>query len=170
MLQLDGGASFIEGFIEQYVVEIGKFKAPGMQCAVVVVVDNDKGGDDICNAITKSTKKKAPKSDPFVHVAGNLYAVLTPLKGGATKSTIEDCFADEIKNLNLGGKTFNANSKADSASHFGKHILSQYIRENAAKVDFTGFAGLLDRITAAIEAHQAKQAAVGTGAPVVTQP
>ena len=161
VLQLDGGASFLEAFIEQYLVEPEKFTAPSKESAVVVVVDNDKGGEDIYNTIRKLTKKKALKSDAYVHVAGNLYAVLTPLKAGATKSTIEDCFAEEIKNLNLGGKTFNANSKTDSAAHFGKHILSQYIRENAAKVDFTGFAGLLDRVNSAIEAHQAKVA----GAP-----
>jgi hypothetical protein len=82
------------------------------------------------------------------------------LKAGATKSTIEDCFANEILNLNLGGKIFNANNKADSAAHFGKHILSQYVRENATKIDFTGFVGLLQRITAAIEAHASKQVAV----------
>ena len=48
---------------------------------------------------------KAPKTESYVHIAGNLYAVLTPLKAGATRSTIEDCFADEIKELDLGGKT-----------------------------------------------------------------
>jgi RNA-directed DNA polymerase len=63
VLQLNGGASFLESFIKQYLVEIEKFKAPGMQCAVVVLVDNDKGGDDIYNAIRTLTKKKAPKSD-----------------------------------------------------------------------------------------------------------
>jgi RNA-directed DNA polymerase len=170
VLQLDGGASFLEAFIKQYLVEIGKFKAPGMQCAVVVLVDNDKGGDDIYNAIRTFTKKKAPKSDPYVHVAGNLYAVLTPLKAGASKSTIEDCFADEIKKLNLGGKTFSANSKIDTAAHFGKHKLSEYIRENATKVDFTGFAGLLDRINDAIESHQAKVAGAPAGNGVGLQP
>jgi RNA-directed DNA polymerase len=170
VLQLDGGASFLEAFIKQYLVEIGKFKAPRMQCAVVVVVDNDKGGDDIYNAIRTLTKKKALKSAPYVHVAGNLYTVLTPLKAGTTKSTIEDCFADEIKNLNLGGKTFNANSKIDTAAHFGKHKLSEYIRENSAKVDFTGFAGLLDRINDAIEGHQAKVAGAAAASGVAAQP
>ncbi len=96
--------------------------------------------------------------------------VPTPLKAGATKSAIEDCFTDEIKNLKLGGKIFNANSNEDTVAYFGKHILSVYIRENASKVDFTGFAGLLDRITAAIEAHQTKQAAVGIGSATVAQP
>jgi hypothetical protein len=99
-----------------------------------------------------------------------LYVVPTPIEAGATKSAIEDCFADEIKNLKLGGKTFNANSNEDTVAYFGKHILSVYIRENVSKVDFTGFAGLLDRITAAIEVHQAKQAAVGTASAAIAQP
>jgi RNA-directed DNA polymerase len=157
VLQLDGGASHLKAFIEQYVSEIEKFKAPGMACAVVVIVDNDSGADEIYSTISRLMKKKASRADPYVHVAGNLYVVPTPLKAGANKSTIEDCFADEIKNLNLGGKTFNANNKADPTKYFSKHILSQYVRENAAKIDFTGFAGLLDHINAAIEAHQAKQ-------------
>src|SRR5258708_27733750 len=81
---------------------------------------------DIYNEIRRLTKKKAPKSDPYVHIAGNLYAVLTPHKPGTAKSTIEDSFTDEIKNLNLGGKTFNANSNADTADSFCKNnIVSQ---------------------------------------------
>jgi len=170
VLQLEGGASYLKAFIEQYLSEIEKFKAPGMQCAVVLVVDNDMGGDEIYATIRRLTKKKARKTDDYVHVAGNLYAVLTPLKGGATKSTIEHCFADEVLKLNLGGKTFNANNKADSAVHFGKHILSQYVRENATKIDFAGFADLLRRITAAIEAHQLIQAATTAGQSTASAP
>jgi len=75
--------------------------------------------------------------------------VFAPLQTGANKSAIEDCFTNAIKNLNLGGKTFNPDSKADSSRYIGKHILSQYVRENAANIDFSGFTGLLDRITAA---------------------
>lgn len=160
VLQLEGGASYLEAFIEQYLIEIKKFRAPGMQCAVVLVVDNDSGADKIFATIKRLTKKTPSRTDQYVHIAGNLYMVLTPLKAGANKWTIEDCFAGEIKNLNLGGKTFNPDGKADPAKYFSKHILSQHVRENAAKIDFTGFAGLLDRIAAAIEAHQSKQAVV----------
>jgi len=160
VLQLGEGTSFLEAFIKGYCEEISKFKAVGMRCAVVLVVDNDSGADGICETIRYLTKKSPSRTDPFTHIAGNLYMVLTPLKAGANKSAIEDCFADAIKNLNLGGKTFNPDGKADSLRYFGKHILSQHVRENAAKIDFNGFAGLLDRITAAIEAHQGKQAVV----------
>ena len=167
VLQLEGGASYLKAFIEQYLIEIGRFKAPGMEQAVVLVVDNDSGGDEIYARIRSLTKKKAPKTDDYVHVGGNLYTVLTPLKAGTSKSMIEDCFADEILKLNLGGKTFSPNNNADSASHFGKHILSQYVRENAAKIDFTGFAELLRRITAAIASHESKQANVAAGEDAV---
>jgi RNA-directed DNA polymerase len=88
--------------------------------------------------------------------------VLTPLNQGKNKSAIEDCFAADTQNLKLGGKTFNRDNKADSSQYFGKHVLSQHVRDNAAKIEFSGFAGLLDRITAAIEneAHEAAQAAL----------
>jgi hypothetical protein len=160
VLQLGEGTSFLEAFIKGYYEEIHKFKAPGMQRAVVLVVDNDSGADEICNTISRLTKKGPSRTNPFTHIAGNLYMVFTPLKTGAKKSAIEDCFADAIKNLNLGGKTFNPDGKADSSRYFGKHILSQYVRENATKINFTGFVGLLDRITAAIDAHQNKQVVV----------
>src|ERR1700676_44677 len=160
VLQLGEGTSFLEAFIKGYYEEIHKFKAPGMQRAVVLVVDNDSGADEICNTISRLTKKGPSRTDPFTHIAGNLYMVFTPLKTGEKKSAIEDCFADAIKNLNLGGKTFNPDGKADSSRYFGKHILSQYIRENATKINFTGFVGLLDRITAAIDAHENKQVVV----------
>jgi retron-type reverse transcriptase len=170
VLQLEGGASFLEAFVKAYCDEIKKFNAPGMQCAVVLVVDNDPEGEKICVAIKKVTKKSVSKTDPYVHIAGNLYMVLTPLKAGANKSTIEDCFSEEIKKLSLGGKTFNPDNHADSSVYFGKHILSQYVRENASKIDFTGFAGLLDRIAAAIEAHQSQQAVVAQAVNAVAVP
>jgi len=160
VLQLGEGTSFLEAFIKSYYEEISRFKAVGMQCAVVLVVDNDSGADDICKTIRRLTKKSPARTDPFTHIAGNLYMVFTPLKVGATNSALEDSFGDAIKNLKLGGKTFNPDGKADSSQYFGKHILSQYVRENATKIDFTGFTGLLDRITAAIEAHQSKQAVI----------
>lgn len=158
VLQLGEGTSFLEAFIKGYYEEIDRFKAAGMRCAVVLVLDNDSGADEICNTVKRLTKKTPSRVDPFTHIAGNLYIVFTPLMAGANKSAIEDCFPDAIKNLNLGGKTFNPDGKADSSRYFGKHILSQHVRDNAAKIDFTGFTGLLDRITAAIEAHQSKQA------------
>jgi len=160
VLQLDGGASFLNAFIRAYCDELKRFKSPGMLSAAVLIVDNDSACEPILATIRKLTKKKVERTDAFVHVAGNLYVALTPLNPPATESKIEDCFAQDIQNLKLGGKTFSPDNRADSSKHFGKHILSEYVKDNAAKIDFSGFAELLDRITAAVEAHETKQAAV----------
>jgi RNA-directed DNA polymerase len=166
VLQLGGGASFLDAFIKAYCDELNRFKAPGMQSASVLMVDNDSACEPIIATIRKLTKKKVERTDLVIHVAGNLYVVFTPLNPPAKESKIEDCFAPEIQNLKLGGKTFSPDNRADSAKYFGKHILSEYVEDNAAKINFSGFEELLNRIAAAIEAHETKQAAVpATGAP-----
>jgi RNA-directed DNA polymerase len=154
ILELNGGTGQFHPFIKQYLSEIEKFKAQAMQNAVVLVVDNDQAGRGVFQKIGKLTKKNASSTADFVHATGNLYAVLTPLKAGAQTSIIEDCFADVVLKVNLGGKTFSPDNNYDSATHFGKHILSVYVRDSASKIDFSGFEPLLERITAAIVAHQ----------------
>lgn len=160
VLQLDGGASFLDAFVKAYCNELKKFKSPGMRSAVLLIVDNDSACEPVLTTIRKIAKKKVERTDSVVHVAGNLYVALTPLSPPATESKIEDCFTQNIQNLKLGGKTFSPDNRADSSKHFGKHILSEYVKDNAAKIDFTAFGELLDRITAAVEGHETKQAAV----------
>lgn len=162
ILHLAQGWSGLKGLVEGYVSELQKFKAPGLDHAVILLVDNDSAADEIYKTIKKVTGKNPSKADPYAHVAGNMYVVLTPLIGGAKQSEIEDFFDDTIKNLNLGGKTLNTEPKADPNLYFGKHILSQYVRDNAAKIDFSGFAGVLDGITAAIEDYESKKAKPAT--------
>jgi RNA-directed DNA polymerase len=158
ILHLAEGWSGLKGLIENYVAELHKFKAPGLTHAVILLVDNDSAADAVFKTVRQVTGKKPSKTDSFVQVMGNMYVVLTPLKSGATQSEIEDCFDDSIRTLNLGGKTFSTDSNPDPNLHFGKHILSQYVRNNASQIDFTGFASILDRITAAIEDYEAKNA------------
>ena len=159
ILELGGGTSNLHPFVKQYLTEIGRFKAPGMQNAAVLVVDNDQAGHGVYKTVEKLTKKNTPTTADFVYVAGNFCGLITPLKAGAKTSIIEDCFADVVLQVNLGGKTFDPNNNYDSATHFGKHILSSYVRDNASKIDFSGFEPLLERITAAIVAHEGKAAA-----------
>jgi hypothetical protein len=170
VFRLGEGSADLAGLIDQYLPELQRFKAPGiMKNPAILLFDNDDAAESVYEKIRKLTKNKSiSKGDPFVHVAGNLYVVVTPLKSGKTKTTIEDCFADEIINLNLGGKVFSSSNKADPSKYFGKHILSQYVRQNAAKIDFTGFTGLLDRIIAVISHYQSLQ--VSAGANGVSEP
>ncbi len=157
ILELLGGASHFHPFVRQYLIELERFKAPGKQHAVIMVLDNDPEGLAVYKTIGKLTKKNASTTADFVHVAGNLYAVLTPLKGGAQTSIIEDCFEPALLKVTLGGKTFNPNNNFDSTTQFSKHVLSVYVRDNAPKIDFSGFEPLLQRVSTAIEAHESTQ-------------
>lgn len=163
VLHLAQGWSGLTGLIESYAAELQKFKAPGLTSPVILLVDNDSAANKIFGVITKVTGKVPSKTDAFIHVMGNMYVVLTPLKAGQTESEIEDCFDDTIQQLTLNGKTFTAESNFDPVVYFGKHILSQYVREHAAKIDFTGFRGVLDRIAAAISDYATQNVAAPTG-------
>jgi RNA-directed DNA polymerase len=161
VLRLGHGSSDLVRLIEDYLTEMRRFKAPGMEQPVILLVDNDEGADKVYTTINNLTKKSTSKADPYVHVLGNLYVVITPLETGVKQSEIEDCFDDTVWNIKIGGKTFSPDPKADTNLHFGKHIFSQYVRENAATIDFQGFAGVLDRISAAIEDYVAKRVKTG---------
>jgi RNA-directed DNA polymerase len=170
ILHLAQGWSGLKGLISAYATELQKFKAPGLSDPAILLVDNDNAADEIFSEIKRVAGKTPSKTDPYIHVLGNLYVVLTPLQGGAAKSEIEDCFDDSIKNLNLGGKVFSTDSNANANLYFGKHILSQYVRHNASKIDFSGFAPILDRLTAAIEDYETKSAKPFAAANVLTVP
>lgn len=170
LLHLGHGSSDLARLIEQYLSEMDRFKAAGMSSPVILLVDNDGGSDCVYSAIKKHAKKKASRTDIFSYVAGNLYVISVPLKQGSTQCEIEDCFDDAIKNLNLGGKTFNADDKADRNLYFGKAILAQHVRENASKVNFKGFEPLLDRIVTVMNDYKAKVAPGPIPAGAVTVP
>jgi len=162
VLDLGHGFSSLNGLIKEYVKELKRFKAPGMEHPVILLADNDDGGDAVVKVIKGITKSAFSNADPFVHVMGNLYLVLTPLPAGKTKSEIEDFFDDNVKNLKLGGKKFNPNDKADSDLYFSKSILAEYVRDNAGRIDFSGFSPVFDRITQVLEDYEVLLASQAT--------
>jgi len=160
ILRLNGGTGDFKSFIPEYVKEMNRFRAPGKQNPVILLVDNDEAGRSVYNVARQFNHKKATGAEPFVHIAGNLYLTATPVKQGQKDSVIEDAFGDLTKNLKLGGKGFlPENDKSfDPTIHFGKHIFSQYVEQNASKIDFSGFVDILTRLTATIEAHKSANA------------
>jgi RNA-directed DNA polymerase len=159
ILHLGHGASDLDRLAEQYATEIKRFKAHGMEQAVVLLMDNDDGADEMYKLAKTLTAKSISRVDPYFHLVGNLYVVVTPLIGAKKQSEIEDSFVDTLKNIILDGKTLSTKNKFDTTKYFGKHIFAQHVRENASKIDFSGFAGILDRISDAIQANQERVAA-----------
>jgi len=154
ILKLKGGTSFMAQFITDYGKELKKFKALGKQNPVILLVDNDDGLKPIHSAMRQFNSRKPNRNDPFIHITGNLYVVATPLVAGSTSSLIEDAFGNLTSTLKIGGKSFNPDDKTfDEALHYDKHIFSQHVKEHANKIDFAGFAELLNRLTTVIGAH-----------------
>lgn len=162
ILRLTGGTGHFTTFISDYVKEMKRFQAPGKEHAVVLLVDNDQGAKAIYKTVQQIAGTKPTGREAFVHIAGNLYLVPTPLEAGQTESVIEHSFTEQTRNVILDGKSFNPNQTLDPERNFGKHVFSKYVEKNADKIDFTGFAEILTRLAAAIEAHKAAIAETAT--------
>lgn len=170
ILRLASGWSGLQTLIEWYRIEKRIFKSPGPANAVILLIDNDDAFKKISGTVKKINGTGLSPKDAFTRILGNIYIVTTPLPNGQTTSEIEDCFGDSLKRIVLGGKTFSSDDDADSTKHFGKHILSQHVRQKAATIDFSGFAEVLNRIEAAIndfEISKGNQAVVGANQSAV---
>jgi RNA-directed DNA polymerase len=155
ILKLKGGTSFMAQFIRDYANELKRFKAPGKQNPIILLIDNDDGAKPIHDAMRQFGKAKPTRQELFIHITGNLYVVATPLAVSKTSSMIEDAFGALTSTLKISGKSFNAEDKTfDDARHYDKHVFSQYVKEKASKIDFTGFTEILTRLAAVIEAHK----------------
>lgn len=157
ILGINGGTPDLSNFMRLYNREIKKFKAPGAQQPIILLVDNDAGAKEkgkIFNTVKDITKTKVMGTEPFIRVTGNLYVVATPLKPGATQSTIEDFFDAGIKSSIVGGKAFDPQNDFDTDTHYGKHVFAQkVVRVHADKIDFSEFNAILSNVVLVIDAH-----------------
>jgi RNA-directed DNA polymerase len=157
ILKIHGGTGDLGNFILDYRTESAKFKAPGQQHPVIMLVDNDSGATSIYSIIKQITKKKPTGNEAFIHVTGNLYLCATPLNAGSTESMIEDFFDNPTKSISIGGKAFDPKLEDETEKHYGKTVFAhKVIRAHADKIDFKGFSSILSNIVAVIDAHAKK--------------
>jgi RNA-directed DNA polymerase len=164
----DGGSSSLSKFISTYKKETDKFGAPGEKNPVIILYDNDSGATKVRNVIKGVCGKTVNGTEPFVRVVRNLYAVPTPLLNGAQQSKIEDFFEATLKATLVGGKTFNAENKFDTATYYGKKVFAHsVVRPRADSINFDGFRPLLTNLVSVIKSHAAAvsgvSASVGVG-------
>jgi len=156
ILGINGGTPDLSKFINLYSREIKKFKAPGAQHPIILLVDNDDGKKPIFSAIKEIIKKQVGAAEQFVHIISNFYLVATPLNG-KDKSRIEDFFDDVIKSKIVDGKSFDPESDIDTETHYGKIVFAhKVVKAHADKIDFSGFNSILSNIVSVIDAHAKK--------------
>ena len=146
-----GGSGVLAQFIARYRTATKKFTNKRRRNPVVVLYDNDKGAKPIKKAV-RDTYKVAVQDQSFTHVFGNLYVLGTP---GVAR--IEDYFAERVRAIRLGGKTFKPEEEEDfnTEQHYGKAIFARHVvAARAASIDFSGFRPLLAQLVSAIEDYE----------------
>jgi RNA-directed DNA polymerase len=164
LLQLFGGTSYLNYFITEFTYNFNYYKAPLPNHPVILVLDNDKGftqSKGVLNTlITKCTSAKPfpttlNKDDfrnaEFIHIAHNLYIVLTPIKNDVD-TMIESLFDKAAWGTLVGKKSFNPDDARDNNKEYGKEVFSQkVVKAGKSKIKFDGFKPLLARIVNVIE-------------------
>jgi retron-type reverse transcriptase len=157
ILKMNGGTGDLGNFMRDYRADIARFKAPGQQHPVILLIDNDSGAAPLYNIVKQITGKKPSGTEPFIHVTGNLYLSATPLKPGGGDSMIEDFFDAATKATPVSGKTFAPDASEDSSKHYGKIVFAhKVVRAHAGTIDFNGFQEILSNIASVIDAHELK--------------
>lgn len=160
LLQLHGGTSYLNYFLNQFNKHYVFYKSPIPQQPVIIVLDNDSGFTNIAAKLKKidsttifpNTLKKIDfKKADFIHVMHNLYVVLTPLNLNGEPTDIESLFDDATRLKQHKGKCFNTADKRDEKNDLSKDAFAKHIINAQKKtLNFNRLKPLLDRIVMAI--------------------
>jgi len=159
LLNLGTGFTGMISYIQGYDNLLKAYKFLPLNSPVVFVIDNDKGGEKVLNAANSVPEQdiKSSSTEPFFHIRRNLYLVKTPPGTGGSLTAIDDCFPDEVLKQKIGGKSLDLKKDHGDETSFGKHIFAeQIVGPGIDKIDFSGFAPILDGISKAIADYQAK--------------
>jgi RNA-directed DNA polymerase len=152
VLEIGHGAAQLRTFIEHYDKRVAEFGHAPLAFPVIVLVDNDDGGKKLFGLAKAKSKVDISyaSSEPFYYLGSNLYLVKTPEQVAAPHtSCMEALFDAKVLATVLDGKTFDPNKETDAPGKYGKAVFAARVVEpNANKIDFLGFAPLLDRIVA----------------------
>lgn len=168
LLELSGGTSYLEGFINSYDKHYSFYKSSQSGNPVIIILDNDSGLDKITNSLAKistcnvykalkkvQNNKANIKSADFIHVCNNLYLVITPLN--QEKDTmIEDLFEHKLWKTKIKTRTFDPTEKREpKEKYYGKNVFAtEVVNPNKSKINFDGFKLLLDRITGVLDHYK----------------
>ena len=159
LLNLDRGVSGQATFLENFKSELRKYRHKPLEHPIILLCDNDKGLKALTYKIKRNKiftgKIDSRTTEKFYHFGENLYLVKVPEGSPARERDIEDLFPQTWLDKTIGGKTFDKSKSHDAPSAYGKVIFAnKIVTPNAAKIDFTLFGRLLERIEASIQHHK----------------
>lgn len=128
----------------------------------ILLFDNEQIKDKPLYSFLKYTNLELKDNQISIKLISNLYLQTFPLISNMREAEIEDLYSNEVLKTKINGKTFEKDKKVNnkknnknknkynniesSSKHYGKHIFSQYIKENYTSIDFANFIPLLNSI------------------------
>lgn len=128
-----------------------KSKTPKKNKPVILLFDNEQKSKKPLKEFLKFVGIDLKEGETSKCLRENLYIQTIPLKGQLNECEIEDLYHDNILNIEIEGKKFNKDSKANSEYFFGKHRFSLYVWKNYKKIDFSNFKPILNDINKVCE-------------------
>ncbi len=146
------GTSGLASLMDIYEKHMKPFKRAGKEHPVIIVVDNDRGSDEIKKRLGPDKKDK-----PFCLFRENLYVVHIPLGSNGESRAVEDLFDNTTLSTKVDGKTFSRAPKIDTKTEYGKIVFAEkVIRARQDAISFEGFKGVLDLVVKVIEEHRGR--------------
>jgi RNA-directed DNA polymerase len=158
VMQLGHGTSEQLFLIRDYEKHLRAYSHAPLAHPVIVLFDNDDGAKSLFGYAKNKGHPKVglDSTEAFYYLGYNLYLVKTPELASGKKSCIEDLFPPAWLKTLVDGKIFDPNKEHDEAGKYGKVVFAtRVVIPNAAAIDFSGFAPLLDRIIAVLDHHAA---------------
>lgn len=162
VMQLGHGTGDQLRLIKDYAQNLRAYTHAPLAWPVIILFDNDDGAKSL---LGYARNKGHPdigfaSTESFYYMGYNLYLVKTPEIGPDKKSCIEDLFPSDLLKTVIDGKTFDPDKEHEAPGKYGKVVFAnRVVIPQAATIDFTGFAALLDRIVAVLDHHAALKAA-----------
>jgi hypothetical protein len=132
-------------------------------------VDNDSGQAGGGGVFVQAKKKLSgvaidfKTSSDFYYLCNNLYLIKTPELGATGESCMEDLFDASVRAAKVGGKSFNPKNDKDTATEYGKLVFAdKVVRANYAKINFSKFTVIFDRILAVIDHYKSHKPSAAT--------
>ena len=144
--ELSGGTGEMTKLFSHYPARVSEFAIPAHR-PVIMIVDNDKGSNDLFKKLAEIIGKPVGGLEPFYYAFANLYVVPIP-KSGATEAAIEDLFEPALLRRTIDGRTFGRSlgKKKDPTKYSKNDFATQIVKPGRATIDFKGFAPLLQAL------------------------
>lgn len=158
ILQLGGGTGDFIFFLKSYRRNLDRYRFRAMKHPVILLIDNDSGADGLFKAASSCGAPgiSLTSTDNFYRLIDNLYLVKTPETGAKNMTCIENLFDPALLKTQIDGLEFSLSKKHKEPGKYGKNIFAErVVKPNVAKIDFSGFSVLLDRISAVIDDYAA---------------